>query len=202
MTAFPTTRPKLSPEAYLEWEAGQDAKHEYYRGEVFLMAGGTETHARIITNLVVLLSNALRGGGCTVYTEALSIHVEAHDLYTYPDLSVVCGEAAFADERRTRLLNPAVLAEVLSPSSERYDRTAKGRFYRSIPSLEGYVVVSQDAPGVDVLTRTDDGWLLRSESADGHVALPPLGVTLALAELYDGVTFPDPGELDRPVPHG
>ncbi len=115
MPAAPAARLTLSPEAYLEWEEGQDEKHEYYRGEVFpvnrgeisAMAGGTETRARIITNLVIVLGNALRGSDCTVYTEALRVHVEAHDLYTYPDLSVVCGEAAFADERRTSLLNPS-----------------------------------------------------------------------------------------------
>ncbi len=201
MTAAAARRLTLSPEAYLEWEEGQDEKHEYYQGEVFLMAGGTETHARLISNLHFMLRSALRDSDCTGYTDALRVQVEAHNLYTYPDLSVVCGEAVFADERRTNLLNPVVLVEVLSPSTERYDRTTRGRLYRSMPSLEGYVTVSQDSPAVDVLTRTDDGWLLRSEE-NAQVALPPLGVTLALADLYDGVTFPEPGTLDRPVPRG
>ncbi len=200
MTASPATRLTLTPAAYLAWEEAQEAKHEYYRGEVFAMAGGTETHARIISNLHLALRLALRGSDCMTYTDALRVHVEAHELYTYPDISVVCGEAAFIDERRTSLLNPVVLVEVLSPSTESYDRTAKGRFYRSIPSLQVYVVVSQDTPGVDVLTRTDEGWLLRTEEEDGRVALPPLGVTLDLADLYDGVTFPDQSELDRPAP--
>jgi Uma2 family endonuclease len=200
MTASPASRLTLSPDEYLDWEARQDAKHEFYRGEVFAMAGGTETHARIISNMHLALRLALRGGDCVTYTDALRVHVEAHGLYTYPDLSVVCGEATFIDERRTSLLNPVVLVEVLSPSTEVYDRTTKMRFYRSIPSLETYVLVSQDLRGVDVLTRTDEGWLLRTEDETGRIALPPLGVTLDLTDLYDGVTFPEPGELDRPSP--
>lgn len=197
----------LSPDEFLDWELRQDEKHEYHRGEVFLlnrgpdgMAGGTETHARIIGNLYLALRLALRDRGCTVYTDALGVRVEAEDLFTYPDLSVVCGEATFYDDRRTRLLNPTALVEVLSPSTEGYDRTTKSRFYRQIPSLEAYVVVSQDGPAVDVLVRDGDGWRLHSEDAEGRVAVSPLDVALDLAEVYEGVTFPDPAALDRPAP--
>src|SRR5690606_9678042 len=139
MTAAPAARLHMTEEEYLAWEERQEEKHEWYNGEVFPMnrepdgphgmAGGTESHARIISNLVVRLSNALAGKGCTVYTDALHVHVEAAGLFTYPDLSIVCGEPQFLSTRRTSLVNPTVLVEVLSPSTERYDRTTKRQFY-------------------------------------------------------------------------
>ena len=180
----------LSPSAFLDWEAEQDERHEYHRGEVFAMAGGTETHARIIGNLHVALSAALKGRGFTVYTAALRVRVEAENLFTYPDLSVVCGPGTFYDAKRTTLLNPVVLVEVLSPSTETYDRTAKLRFYRQIPGLQAVLLVAQDAPAVDIVARAGDGWGLSTE-ADGGVEVAALGVRLALADLYDGVAFPD-----------
>lgn len=190
---------RLTPDEYLDWELRQPERHEFYRGEVFQTAGGSEPHARIITNALLALTSALDGRDCVVYTEALGVRVEAADLFTYPDLSVVCGEAAFYDERRTRLLNPLVLVEVLSASTERYDRTTKARFYRQIPSLEAYLLISQDAPAVDVLTRDGDGWRLTTER-DGAVEVGPLGATLALDAVYRGVDFPDPSTLGRPAP--
>ena len=180
----------LSPSAFLDWEAEQDERHEYHRGEVFAMAGGTETHARIIGNLHVALSAALKGRGFTVYTAALRVRVEAENLFTYPDLSVVCGPGTFYDAKRTTLLNPVVLVEVLSPSPETYGRTAKLRFYRQIPDLKAVLLVAQDAPAVDIVARVGDGWSLATE-ADVGVEVAALGVRLALADLYDGVAFPD-----------
>ena len=180
----------LSPSAFLDWEAEQDERHEYHRGEVFAMAGGTETHARIIGNLHVALSAALKGRGFTVYTAALRVRVEAENLFTYPDLSVVCGPGTFYDAKRTTLLNPVVLVEVLSPSTETYDRTAKLRFYRQIPGLQAVLLVAQDAPTVDIVARAGDGWGLSTE-ADGGVEVAALGVRLSLADLYDGAAFPD-----------
>ena len=183
-------RLRLAPDAFLDWEARQETKHECHRGEVFATAGGTEPHARIISNLHFALRLALRGRGCTVYNEALRVRVEADDLFTYPDLSVVCGPGQFVDARRTTLLTPTVLVEVLSPSTETYDRTAKLRFYRQIPGLQAVLLVAQDAPAVDIVARAGDGWGLSTE-ADGGVEVAALGVRLALADLYDGAAFPD-----------
>ncbi len=181
----------LSPDAFLDWEAAQDVRHEYHRGEVFAMAGGTETHARIITNCVLAFSAALKGRGCTVYTDALRVRVEAEDLFTYPDLSVVCGPGVFYDAKRTTLLNPTVLIEVLSPSTAEYDRTTKLRFYRQIPGLAAVVLVAQDAPAVDVFAPDGDGWHATADT-DGAVSIPGLDVTLALTDLYEGVEPADP----------
>ena len=170
-------RLRLSPDEFLAWELRQEERHEYHRGEVFAMAGGTERHARLITNALLTLSAALDGRDCVVYTDALGLRVEAEDLFTYPDLSVVCGEARFYDAKRTRLLNPTALIEVLSPSTAEYDRTTKARFYRQIPELRAYVLISQDARAVDVLTRAGEGWHLDTER-DGRVEIGPLDVTL------------------------
>ena len=189
------SRLALSPSAFLDWEAAQDERHEYHRGDVFAMAGGTEPHARIIGNLYLALRLALKGRGCTVYTDALRVRVEAEDLFTYPDLSVVCGPGQFYDLKRTTLLDPMLLVEVLSPSTETYDRTTKLRFYRQIPGLATVLLVAQDAPAVDVVARDGDGWRITTESG-GEVTVEALGIRLALADLYDGVEFS--GETDRP----
>ena len=189
----------MTSDEFLDWEARQEEKHEFYRGEVFAMAGGTESHATIITNSLVLLNAAARPRGCRVFSDALRVRIDAVDLYTYPDLSVVCGDARFSDARRTTLLNPLVLVEVLSPSTENYDRTTKWGFYAQIPSLQAYVIVSQDSPAVDVYARDGDGWRV-ARASEGEAYIPALDVALSLDELYDGVTFPGPGERTRPTP--
>ena len=195
----------MTSDEFLEWEARQETKHEFYRGEVFpmvertAMAGGTETHASIIDNVHFALSLAVRPRGCKVYNEAMRLRIDAANLYTYPDLSVVCGDARFADARRSALLNPVVLVEVLSPSTETYDRTTKWGFYTQIPSLQVYLIVSQDSPAVDVYTRDGDGWRV-VRTTEGAALLPALDAALPLAEIYDGVAFPGPEERLRPTP--
>ena len=193
MSAAPRLR--FSPDEFLEWENRQPERHEYHRGEVFAMAGGTEPHARIIGNLHFHLRLALKGRGCTVYTDALRVRIEAEDLFTYPDLSVVCGPGEFYDARRTTLLNPSVLVEVLSDSTETYDRMTKWRFYRQIPSPQAYVMTAQDGRAVDVISRDADGWRLQTD-ADGAVEIEApglsLGLSLSLDDIYEGVTFPEP----------
>ena len=198
MPALATHR-RLTPAEFVEWELRQEEKHEYHRGEVFLMAGGTEPRARIISNALFALRLALRGGDCFVYPETLGVRVEAEDLFTYPDLSVVCGEPQFFDAKRTRLLNPTALVEVLSPSTADTNRTTKARFYRQVPSLQAYVLLNQEAPAVDVLTPDGDGWHLAPDR-DGRIEIGPLGVTLDLAALYDGVAFPDAPARPAPRP--
>ena len=197
---------KLTPDEFLEWENRQEEKHEYHQGDVYpmnrgaeSMAGGTEPHATVITNTLVALDRYARPRGCKVYTEAMRVRVAAADVFTYPDLSVVCGAPQFHDARKTALLNPLVVVEVLSPSTQNYDRTLKFDTYAQIPELESYVLISQDNPAVDVYTRDGDGWHL-THTAVGDAAVPALDCALSMSELYDGVDFPDPGDLLRPAP--
>ena len=192
----------MNADEYEEWEEGQPERHEFYNGHVYAMAGGSEPHARIISNLHFRLRSALGGRGCTVYTEALRVRVEPSGLYTYPDLSVVCEPPAFASEKKTTLTNPLVLVDVLSPSTSKYDEGAKLDFYVGIPSLRAYVLVWQDYASVRVLEREPGGeWTFRlSAGLDASARVEALGAEIALADVYEGVTFPGTGVAPFPMP--
>lgn len=190
------TKPHLTPEEYLEIERAADFKSEYFAGEMFAlrggpeaMAGGTRAHALLTANLVALLHAALRGTDCLVYSSDLRLHVPAAGLYTYPDLSVVCGEAQMQDAHDDNLLNPTLLVEVLSPSTESYDRGQKFAFYRLLGSLREYVLVSQREPHVEVFRKNAEGlWVLHDfDAARGAVELASVEVVLTLDEIYANV---------------
>ena len=191
-----STVPKrlLTAQEYLAWERTVEGRHEFYRGEVFAMSGGTVPHSRIGTNLLAHLSVQLRGGPCEVYNADLRILVAASGLYTYPDASVICGEPEFDDHYRDTVLNPTLLAEVLSDSTEAYDRGKKFEHYRKIPALREVLLIAQDRPSVDRFWRGPDGtWSLTSVSGlDQVIELPAIGVTLTLSELYRKVEFDRP----------
>jgi Uma2 family endonuclease len=189
----PAEKIPLTPEAYLAWERQQLEKHEYFEGEVFAMAGASREHNLIVVNVVGELRNLLRKGTCEVYPSDLRVHVPLTGLYTYPDASVVCGRPELTDEQGDTLLNPSVLIEVLSPSSEGYDRGKKFEQYRSIASLRDYLLVSSESAHVEHYARQPDGsWLLRDARAGGRVSLS-VGCTLEVDEVYLKV-FEAPGE--------
>ena len=190
----PATR--LTPEEYLRRENDSSVKHEYYRGEVFAMAGGTFEHSRIIANVIRELGTRLKGTPCGVQDSNLRVRVARTTLYAYPDASVLCGEPAFdpLDSRRMTLTNPALLVEVLSPTTESWDRGGKFDNYRQIDSLREYVMVSWDAARVETYLRQPDGrWLFAAALGLAATArLESIGVELPLAEVYGGVTLPEP----------
>jgi Uma2 family endonuclease len=188
MTRQATAQKKLmTPEEYLAFERASPEKHEYYRGEIFAMAGGSEQHSAISANVIGELYGALRHPPCRVYTSDLRVKVPATGLYTYPDASVVCGGPEFHDEHRDTLLNPRVIFEVLSPSTESYDRGEKFDNYASIPSLVDYVLVSQDEKLVEHYTRRPDGWLLRRLRGGETLHLASIGCEIAVNDLYSRV---------------
>src|SRR5574341_1227638 len=189
MTALP--KHKWTPESYLEFERASETKHEYLDGEVYEMVGGTENHNLITANTLATLHAQLRNRPCRIYPSDMRIKVSPTGLYTYPDLSVVCGEARFEDETRDTLLNPTIVVEVLSPSTERYDRGKKFLHYRTLESLQSYVLVAQDSYHVEHYARQPDNtWLLRDVTGlDSVLELPVIGCTLALADVYEKVTF-------------
>ncbi len=133
---------QMTEEEYLLFEVEALERHEYYHGEVFAMSGGRVAHARIMMNASREVSQRLKGKRCEAFGEALRIHIEAAGLYTYPDLSIVCGELTRYKNRKDTITNPVVLIEVLSPDTERYDRGEKFDFYRQIPSLEEYIMIA------------------------------------------------------------
>jgi Uma2 family endonuclease len=189
-----STQPKtyLTPEQYLEIERKAEYKSEYCDGEMFAMAGAGENHNQLVMNLAIGLGSQFRSRPCRVYSNDMRVRVVATGLYTYPDVVVVCGERRYLDERRDTLLNPSLLIEVLSPSTEAYDRGRKFESYRSIESLSEYLLVASDRVHVDLYTRQPDGrWLLTSASRlEDSLDLQSAGFRLALAELYEKVDLP------------
>ncbi|MCI0642593.1 MAG: Uma2 family endonuclease [Gemmataceae bacterium] len=183
----------LSPKEYLEQERHADFRSEYLRGEVFAMAGATFAHSLIKDNVAAEARSQLKDGPCRVVTSDLRVRVEATGLYTYPDIVIVCDEPSFDDNVLDTLLNPRTLVEVLSESTEKYDRGAKFAHYRQIPSLAEYVLVAQDRPLVERYVRQkDNDWLLTEfKELSSTFEFASVPVRIHLAEIYRGVTFPE-----------
>jgi Uma2 family endonuclease len=190
-----STVPKrfLTPEEYLAQERRAAFKTEYYQGETFAMAGASREHNLIVGNVVREVGNGLKGQRCEVYPSDMRVKVSATGLYTYPDVTVVCDTPEFEDEHRDTLLNPTLLVEVLSDSTEAYDRGAKSEQYRKLSSLREYLLIAQDRSHVErYMRQPDGGWLLREVAEpDGVVALGSVPVVLPMSEIYRQVAFSD-----------
>ena len=195
---------RFTPEEYLRRERDSADKHEFYRGEVFAMAGGSARHSLITANVIRELGNRLKGSPCRVYDSNLRIRIPRTTLYTYPDASVVCRPEEFdpLDPKGETILNPTVLVEVLSPSTEAYDRGTKFENYQQIDALREYALVSQLAPRVETYLRQPDGtWLYSAATGlEASAGLAALKVQVELAELYAGVSFPPPAAAESTLP--
>jgi Uma2 family endonuclease len=172
-------------EDYLGVEEMSTVRHEYLDGEIFAMAGGTPEHAALLAAVVVLLGSGLRGKPCRPYSADLRIRVPATGLATYPDAAIICGDPLRDPTSPTHVLNPVVLVEVLSPSTDEYDRGEKREHYQQIESLREYVLIAQDRRRVEVFQRGDSAtWTLRVFEASDTVHLPSIGVSFSVDELY------------------
>ena len=182
----------VTEQEYLDMERSSEIKHEFHAGEVFAMAGGTPDHALITMNLGSTLKQAVKGLRCLVYSPDLRIKVEATDLYTYPDVSLLCGEPKFTKDNPPALTNPTLLAEVLSESSEGYDRGKKFHHYSRIPSLVAYLLISQNTPAIEQLVRQAEfQWEHRILGGlEAFVDIPSLQIRFSLADVFAGVVFP------------
>lgn len=180
-----------TPEEYLALERRGEGKHEYVAGELVAMVGASLSHNLIMANLLLSLGNQLGGRDCVVLPSDMRVKIEPLGIYTYPDLTVVCGEPQLEDDEQDTLLNPLVIVEILSPSTERYDRGLKFQRYRLIPAFREYLLVAQDVPGIDHFVRQADGtWNLTAvDRLEDTIALPTIGCALALADLYRNVAF-------------
>jgi Uma2 family endonuclease len=189
MSAQP--QPHLTPEQYLELDRASEFRNEYFNGRMWAMSGGSYRHAMIIARLSRALGNALDGRACGVTSSDVRVCVSADGLYTYPDIVVVSGDPRFADGRSDTLLNPTLVIEVLSPSTEAYDRGFKSAQYRRVESLEEYALVWQTEPRVEVFRRQPGGHWLLSESIGMDAVCPfdSVGASVALAEIYDKIAF-------------
>jgi Uma2 family endonuclease len=182
----PARRQVVSAQAYLEREYGSETKHEYLRGEILAMADASPRHNLIASNVVRSIGNSLRGRPCVVLGSDQRIKVPATDLYTYPDVAVICGRPKTDPLDESTLVNPLLVAEVLSDSTEAYDRGAKFAHYRNLPSLREYLLVSQKERRVEHYRLLEPGqWLLTEYAGDAAMPLPTLGIELPLAEIYD-----------------
>ena len=191
--AWPQPLPALSPEEYLALERVSEIRHEYLDGVVYAMAGETPEHSTICFNLGGLIHAQLRGKPCRGFSPNMKVRTGLSGLFAYPDLAVVCGEPVYHDDRRDVLANPTVIFEVLSPSTEAYDRGEKFLRYRShLASLKEYVLVAQHKPYIEIFSRQqDDSWLLTEvDGLNGKIHLESIDCHLSLAEIYAGIVLP------------
>jgi len=180
-------RQRFSFDEYLLLEEIAEVKHEFLEGEVWAMAGGSPEHAAIIGNVTTLLNVQLRGQRCRVHSTELRVRIKATGLGTYPDVTVICGRLERDPDDRTghTAINPRVVVEVLSPSTEEYDRGEKLSHYQLIPSLEEVVLVAHDRPEVEVVRREADGTWSRHIAGIGDTArVTSIGCDLSVAEVY------------------
>jgi Uma2 family endonuclease len=185
-------KPYYSFEDYLEAErASTDAKHEYVAGQVFAMVGATYNHNLITANLAGELRQQLKSKPCTVLSSDMRLRIQAADTCAYPDVVVLCDKPAFHDLRRDVLTDATLVAEVLSPSTEGYDRGEKFALYRHLPGLRQYLLIAQDRLALDLFTRQPDGrWLLEAYTdPDAAIPLDCIGCSLRLGEVYAKVAF-------------
>ena len=182
------TLPTLTAEEYLTRERAAHSKSEYFNGEQLPMSGGSEAHNLISGNVLIALAQRLKPKRCRVYPSDMRVWSPL-GMYTYSDVSVVADAPKFDDERRDILLNPTLIVEVLSPSTEAYDRGRKFERYREIEPLQTYILVSQDRSSVEVYSRGADGLWVMKAFHKGPVLIPAPDCQIEIAEIYDQVDF-------------
>ncbi len=190
MASNPVT--KVTEEQYLAIDRAAEFRSEFLDGEIIAMSGGSMRHADLQANVIGELFAAFRGSDCRVYSSDFRVRVSKTRMYAYPDVSVVCGRPVLADDRQDILLNPTIIVEILSPSTENYDRGVKFRHYRTIDSLKDYVLVDQDQVRIEQYSReTDNTWTLHDhEKLEDELKIASIGVSLLLSRIYDRVELP------------
>lgn len=190
--SLPKNKIMIGPDEYLALERESEDRHEYLAGQIYAMVGESPEHSIICINLAREVSTQLKGTDCQAYSPNMKIRTSPRGLYAYPDLTVVCGQAAFHDDKRDVIVNPCLIFEVLSPTTEAYDRGRKFARYTEIETLTDYILVAQEEPRIEHYSRQADGnWLYTAVSnlRDNLVISSPV-CRLSLAELYSGIGFP------------
>ncbi|MBI3650799.1 MAG: Uma2 family endonuclease [Acidobacteria bacterium] len=180
-----------TPEQYLELERAAEERHEYLDGQIYLMSGGSPKHSTICVNVSGELRFQLKGKPCQVFEANMKVGTSTSSLFSYPDVSVVCGEPAIHDKHRDVLTNPKVIIEVLSPSTERFDRGKKFARYQRFDSFTDYVLIAQDEPRVEHFARQANGtWVLTvATTLKSKIQIASIACALQLAEVYDRIEF-------------
>jgi Uma2 family endonuclease len=186
-------QPRLTPEQYLEIERASEFRHEYHDGQMYAMSGASLRHVVITGNLSFELNKLLKKLPCLVLTTDLRLRVDSDEMFTYPDILLVCEEPKFADNQKDTLLNPTTIIEVLSPSTEGYDRGKKFAHYRTLESLQEYGLVSQHEARVEIFKRQPNGtWVLtESVGLTASCTFESVSCTIALSDVYDKVSLGD-----------
>ena len=182
---------KWTVEEYLAMERASEEKHEFLDGEIYLMSGASFNHNQIVGRTLGLLFVQLQNGPCDVLPSDMRVKVNDSGLYTYPDIIVICGEPKVEETEQDTLLNPTVIIEVLSPSTEGYDRGKKFQHYRALDSLQEYVLIAQDQARIERYLRQPSGeWLLSDAvGLEAVIDLPSIQCKLALADVYAKISF-------------
>lgn len=185
------TMPTISPQTYLEAERRAAFKSEYFDGHVYAMAGGTRAHIILEGNLGFEVVGRLRGRSCESYGSNMKVWIPSTRAFVYPDLTIACGSPKLRDDYRDVLENPVAIFEILSPSTEMYDRTLKFDGFCSIPDFAQYVLISQVAPRVEVFTKNAEGfWIFtRFTGLDATAEFSTVGIEVPMASLYDRIEF-------------
>jgi len=180
---------KWTLEEYLAYEDERGVRHEFIDGEIYAMSGGTNKHSLIGMNAIIAIGRRLDDKVCSVRGSDMLVKVS--DIkYVYPDFSIVCGKPEFADDKETMLINPTLVAEVLSDSTSSYDQGQKANFYRSLPSVQAYLLIEQSRVHVQLYTRQPDSWIFQEfTSLEDVISLEAIGCELPLSEIYRGIEF-------------
>jgi Uma2 family endonuclease len=192
MVALSNKPKRMTESEYLAFDHASEVKHEYINGEVFAMTGASWEHNMICSLTIAALVNQLRGKPCQVSPSDLRLKVTETGLYTYPDISVICGDPIFAGNEFDTIVNPTVIIEILSKTTEAYDRGEKFQHYRTLETLQDYVLISQDKPRIEGYSRQQNKkWTFTDAiGLDAAFEIPSIGCILKLAEVYERVTFP------------
>jgi Uma2 family endonuclease len=182
----------ITPEEYLARERLAATKSEYYDGQIYAMSGASRPHILVAGNLYTEINVQLRGRDCEVYSNDMRVRVDQTGLYTYPDIVAVCGKPQLLDAEVDTLLNPQLIVEVLSPSTEAYDRGKKFAHFQRLESLQEYILVAQDQVRVERYSRQGTQWLLTTwDSLDSTLPIESIGCQVQLRVIYDKVVFPE-----------
>ena len=176
---------------YLEMENAASEKHEYYQGEIFAMSGTKLKHNIVSGNLLYYLRQKLQGTSCRPFSSDIRIHISKNTLFTYPDISVFCGDPESLNNDEMNFLNPSVIIEVASPSTRNYDRGTKFKLYQDIPSLKAYILIEPLSISIDAFfINSSANWELRAyRNIDQNLDLNSIGVSVALKDIYEGIDF-------------
>jgi Uma2 family endonuclease len=179
---------KVSIEEYLQFENTSEQKHEYYKGEIFAMAGAGLRHNLIFSNLFLSLGSRLKGSPCRPYGSDMRIHIPQNTLFTYPDISIICGDIITSDADENSATTPVLIFEILSEATRSYDRGDKFKLYRELPTLKEYILIDSQAVGVEAFRINKNGyWELEEyKQANEIISLPALTISISLQEIYDG----------------